>query len=347
MTHKKWICLFLALAILLLGTFGCLTYFLDPLLQFGAKNPLITYYEYDEAYSNPGIAKHWDYNAVLVGTSLAQNTDMTEFARLLHCDPVRLTYSGGTAHNMKRILDVAFSSNNTIDYVYWELNKYELIKPFDKTRNPLPEYLYDTDRLPDLSYLLNLDIFYRFTWPNFSRTIQGEIQPPPRTGLTFSANYSKEGTLASYSRPSKSGEYPDDYYFHAGQQNLDHNILPLIRENPDTTFVFYIAPVSVLFWDYEIHQGTFDPIMKLYEYALPQLLAYDNVEIHFLMDSWEIITDLDNYKDFSHFSPEINSWITQKLADRSRLLTKENCASVLKNTHLYLTSYDCDSLLAE
>ena len=345
MTHKQWLCAFLSLVVLLLSVFGGLTYWVDPLLQFRQENPRITYYEYDEVYSNPGIAMHYDYNALLVGTSLIQNTDVAEFRELMDCDLIRLPYSGGTACNMKAILDIAFSSHNSIEYVYWELNKHQLVMPYDEPVNPLPEYLYSNNYPLSFSYLLNLDIFYRFTMQNIIGTVQGKEQSAPREGLTFTGTYSKEEALSQYDRIDQvEPVFPETYYLQAGQDNLDKNLLPLIRENPDTTFVFIMVPLSTLFWDYEIRHGTFDATFALYEHILPQLLEYDNVEIHFMLNEWDIITNLDNYKDFSHYSPEINSYITQKLAERSALLTKNNYASILADTRYLLSVYDYDSI---
>lgn len=347
MTHKKWICIFLSIVIFMLSAFGGLTYLLDPLLQFHKESPILTYYEYDEVYSNPGIAKQYDYDTILVGTSLIQNTDVQEFQELLYCDVVRLPYSGGTSCNMKTILDIGFSSHNTISYVYWELNKHQLVMPADEPVTPLPEYLYGKDSTHSLSYLLNLDIFYRFTFQNILKTMQGNIQGASREGITFSGDFSKEGALSQYSRSEKTDTpYPEDYYLQVGQENLDRNILPLVRENPDTTFVFFMVPLSTLFWDYEIMHGTFDATFRLYESILPQLLAYDNVEVHFLVDDWDIVTDLNHYKDYSHYSPEINAYITRVLADRTEILTKENVSSVLENTKQYLSEYDYDSIFS-
>lgn len=347
MTHKQWICVFLSVVVVIMCIFGGVTYSVDPLLQFHKEHPNITYYEYDEVYSNPGIALHHDYDTILVGTSLIQNTNMAEFRDLLICDPVRLSYSGGTSCNMKTILDIGFSSHNSIDTVYWELNKHQLVMPHDEPVTPLPEYLYGNDRSQVLSYLLNLDIFYRFTSHNILETLRGNVQNAAREGIMFTGDFSKEGALSQYSRSEQTDHpYPRDYYLQVGQENLAKNFLPLIRDNPDTKFVFFLVPLSTLFWDYEITHGTFDATFELYASVLPQLLEHDNVEVHFLIDEWNIVTDLNHYKDYSHYSPEINSYITQRLADKTKLLTRENYISVLKNAKEYLSAYDYESIFS-
>ena len=76
MNEKKWtITLLSAVAITLIG-FACVMYWLDPLLHYGAESGPLTCYEYSEMYSNPGIAKHYEYDTVMVGTSMIQNTDV-------------------------------------------------------------------------------------------------------------------------------------------------------------------------------------------------------------------------------------------------------------------------------
>ena len=347
MTNKRWIICFQVLSLVTLAVFAGIMYVTDPLIRYGEENGLFTYYEYAQMYSNPGIARNYTYDTVLVGTSMVQNTDVQECNELLGCDMVRLPYSGGTCYNMKTILDVCFKSDNAIKTVYWELDEFQLFSAHDAPRYPLPEYLYREDHWGDLSYLLNLDIFYHYTLNSVLGTLRGEQQFVAREGETLTGVFSKESALSAYPRletPMKQVE--NTHYQDIVDLNLENNIIPLLEENPETEFVFFMVPFSILYWDNEVRQGTFDATMYSVAYALSRLLEYDNVRIYFYHDEWDIATNLDNYKDFSHYGKWINSWMTQAIAADEGRLTKENYITVLNEMHMYVCSYDFDSIFA-
>ena len=344
MTNKRWILCFLVLSMVTLAVFAGIMYVTDPLLRYGKESGMFTYYEYAEMYSNPGIARNYTYDTVLVGTSMIQNTDVQECNEVFGCDMVRLPYSGGTCYNMKTILDVCFQSDNTIKTVYWELDEFQLFSAHDAPRYPLPEYLYREDHRQDISYLLNLDIFYHYTLNNVLGTLRGEQQLAAREGETFTGDFSRTGALASYTRPEQAFEQSaPTAYLDEVDLNLKYNIIPLLEENPETEFVFFVVPFSMLYWDNQVRRGTFDAAMCGMEYAIEQLLEYDNVRIHFYHDRWEIVTNLDNYKDYSHYGKWINSWMTQAIAAGEGRLTRDNYAAVLEDMRTYIGAYDFDA----
>lgn len=185
MHSKKWTICLLVAVVVTLGIFACIMYWLDPLLHYGSESGVTTYYQYSQMYSNPGIAKHYTYDAVMVGTSMIENTDADLCDELFECNMVCLPYSGGTTYNMKTILDVCFASGNEIKTVYWELDEFQLSGSATEPRYPLPEYLYRTDHREDLSYLLNLDIFYHYGMNNILGTLRGEVRNAERRGVSF------------------------------------------------------------------------------------------------------------------------------------------------------------------
>ena len=68
--RKPW-ALF-TMACLLLGILACagVTYIVDPFEQYRESSILPLYDQ--ESYNNPGIAKHYDYDAVILGTSMVE-----------------------------------------------------------------------------------------------------------------------------------------------------------------------------------------------------------------------------------------------------------------------------------
>ena len=157
--------------------------------------------------------------------------------------------------------------------------------------------------------------------------------------------FSAESALSAYRRLEKPMDHVEHtHYRNIVALNLENNIIPLLEENPETEFVFFMVPFSILYWDNEVRQGTFDATMYGLEYAIERLLEYDNVRIYFYHDEWGIVTDLDNYKDYSHYGKWINSWMTQAIAADEGQLTTENYITVLNEMRAYIYAYDFDPI---
>ena len=62
--------------------------------------------------------------------------------------------------------------------------------------------------------------------------------------------------------------------------------------------------------------------------ASQTLLAYDNVHLYFFPQEWEIVTNLENYMDSLHFSPEINELLVEYLRTGRDELTIDNYEEV-------------------
>ena len=345
MNHKKWSLLLLSALGLTLAVFAGAMYVLDPVLNYGTECSLTPYYEYSTIYTNPGIARHYTYDTVLVGTSMTQNTDVDMCDELLGCDMVRLPYSGGTSYDMKTILDLCFDSGNDIKTVYWELDQFQLEASPTEHRYPVPEYLYNSDFSDDVSYLLNLDIMYHYGLNNILGSLRGQVSSAERRGITLYGDFSQEATLASYRRPAVSTTHRSfDGAMKSKVEGNLANITTLVEAHPDTEFVFFMPPFSVLYWDRELRTGTFNATMDATEYAMSVLLEYDNVRLYYYQCEEDVITNLDNYKDYSHYGHWINDTITAWIAQDRGRVTPESCEDVMEQMRSFIRSYPFDSL---
>lgn len=347
MKHKKWSISLLSITALTLIIFSLVMYISDPLLKYGPEKDLFTYYEYTDTYGNPGIAKQYSYDSVLIGTSMIQNTVTDEFDQAFNCNVAKLPYSGGTAYNMSTILNICFKSGNDIDRVFWGLDESHLRGTPTEPRHPLPDYLYKDGHKKDLSYLLNMDIFYHYTLNNILETLKGNEQTLMPKYEQFTGNFDKESMLKTYERqPINASITTFDDIKPNVDANLQLNILPFIESNPDTEFIFFMVPYSILYWDKEIRDGTFDSALDAVEYSISTLLEYDNVTFYFYQNETEIITNLDNYKDYTHYSPEINSFMIQSMKNDYGKITKDNLHSTIDQMRNDIKNYDFEALFS-
>ncbi len=99
----------------------------------------------------------------------------------------------------------------------------------------------------------------------------------------------------------------------------------------------------MLYWHRELQEGTFDANVKAVTDVVEKLLEYDNVEIYYFRNCTDITTNLDNYKDYSHFSPDINSMMTQCIANGECRLTQENYRQELEAFSTFTHHFDFDA----
>lgn len=340
---KRWGITLVALVLVTVTLFAFATYKIDPLLQYGKESDIFSYWQYTEMYTNPGIAKNYDYDAVLVGSSMIEHTDVNKCNENWNCNLLKVPYSGGSSYNHKTILDVCFKSNDNIKTVYWALDEYALTTERDVPRYPLPEYLYDFDKTNDISYLMNLDVFYFYTFKNIMGTLSGTEKKAMDMGTSEvdksvynKANMMKTLDLDAEVQPSKGKHHYEDNLM----DNIRYNIEPLVKENPDTEFVFYMVPYSIAYWQSYLNDGTLESNIYNAKTAIKEILKYDNAKVFFFQDEKDIILELEHYKDFTHFSPEINNYMTEQIAQGNYEITSDNYEKVLGDFYDFLIDFD-------
>ena len=79
---KRWCVSFLCMTMLLLLAGGSINGIVDPYFHYHKPLAGLEYAIYDERYQNDGIVKHFDYDAILTGTSMTENFKTSEFDAL-------------------------------------------------------------------------------------------------------------------------------------------------------------------------------------------------------------------------------------------------------------------------
>ena len=348
MSSKKWFISLISITMVIVILVGALQFYLDPLLQYGGERGPLTYRTYTEIYCNPGIAKNYDYNAVLLGSSMVENTDINELNELFDCNTIKVTYAGGSSYNHKRILDVCYNSGHKIDKVFWALDEYALTTDVNTPRWPLPEYLYDENPINDVSYLLNLDVFYYYALFDIKATLKQQSNIMMCEGIMVDGDeslYGKDKALSTISYPMEQMDSKDETYNeNKYSENLKNNILPFVEEHPETEFHFFLVPYSIFYWYQQKSEGLLDSDFYNVRNTIAELLSHNNVKVHFFQNEKDIITNMNLYRDYTHYKPAVISWMVGEIKKESHLLSKESYNRVLDDFYKYLLTFDYDKL---
>jgi hypothetical protein len=325
-----WILKFILLSLLTLLIMGVINFTVDPFQQYRKAHFYKPIYD-NERYLNPGLAKTYEYNQVIIGSSMTENFLLSDIKEILGFDkPIKFCMSGATAYEMKTMLDSAYQ-HRTIDSVIYGADFFSFTGSTTRLFNgegSLPFYLYDNNRLNDYRYLLSFDTF-KFSLDSF-------VLLKPAVMFDFNRMYQWQhalsesdfnGTNRIREWKNKVGFNPDyhkdEYSLVAMKANIDVNLIPLVQNHPETTFYIFYPPYSILAFKNMKEKGWLGTVEQFKYHLFIQLAHYPNVKIYDFQASKEVTCNLDNYKDLLHYHQRINKWMLEQMKN-DNYLVKDN-----------------------
>ena len=88
----------------------------------------------------------------------------------------------------------------------------------------------------------------------------------------------------------------------------------------------------MLWWDNVYRNGDTESYLYNLEKAMEKLLTYDNVELYYFLNDREVVTNLENYMDILHFSPEINRYMCDSIIEDSHRVTADNYKDIIDDS---------------
>lgn len=315
----------------------------------------------DAVYQTAGATRNLAYDSAIVGTSMTENFHTSWFDEEMGWNTMKLSYSGARSNDLKAVFGEMEEHEGIIQNIFMDLNDYQLTSVAWTAYVERPEYLYDENPINDYNYIFNQNVLTlsiertvsslkgtednidtAYTWEDeelFGSSITLETFREARKELMSLRDTSH---IPYYQVSDTLTEQIQEKYTIC-QENLD-NITPYIEAHPETRFYIIIPPYSMLYWEQKVLSGTLEDTIAIYYYALSRLAEYDNVQIHYFQNEPDIITNLDNYRDSCHHTPEFNRYIFDCVNQNQNLLTTENCEELLTEMYYYAKEYPYETL---
>lgn len=306
----------------------------DPLYHFHGPLPGMKAVLTDKEYQIPGTLRNFDYNAVIAGSSMTENSDNALYDELFGCRTVKAVRSSGSTADLSWYLDLAFETHE-VQAVFYSLDLFSLDAPggvsFKDTGCPM--YLYDRNPFNDVKYLLNVDVLFEKIPYQIAASTFAEYDEHHPYSWARGKVFSKEAALSHYERVEQSGMQPADEAAARAGENIAL-LQKMVREHPETQFHFFLPPYSALYWDDLIRKGLRDVWLSEQQLAMETLMAEPNVKFYSFQEDLSIITDLDLYCDALHFRPEINDEMARRMACGEGLLSMQDAAAMQEKMRL-------------
>ena len=274
-----------------------------------------------QVYANAGVARQYEYDSAVVGTSVTENFRPTQMDALLGGRFIKLCTSAGTAYNHALLLDLAFRTHDLRRVVYG-LDVYSFIAELDETGSKVPFYLYDDSLLNDVQYWFNRSVLASFL-PRCLRAWGQRQDDSVRDSMYCWAGQDDYGPIMLYSAEFAPPEtvLPADARVQLAQENLRTHLLPFIEAHPETQFDIFFPPYSAAEWSNMASKGTLEAMLTLRGVCYDALSGYDNVTIYDFSAREEWVTNINNYKDTLHYGQWINDAITEAIAAGENTVT--------------------------
>lgn len=318
---KKLFVMILVMMVLVAGT----VFVFDPFYHYhkpwlGLKAVLN-----DKEYQCIGTLKNFDYDALIVGSSVMENNDNSWFDSAYGVTSIKAIRSYGATADLCYLLDTAFKDHD-IKYVFYNIDPSSLSQEPETTYESTgcPMYLYDDNPFNDVPYLFNKDVLLEKIPYQVANSFVGDYNENLSYNWAKWKSFSKELALGLYHRSTEVVDMMDEtVYDEKANANIDL-LVSQVEAHPDTEFIFFYPSYSMLWWDMSYRAGETDAIIRCEKEMTKALLQHKNVKVFCFQAEEEVITNLDNYMDTIHFSPEINKRMLDHILAGEYELTLDN-----------------------
>ena len=318
MTRKRWCLLTAAMLALSLVLVAALVVIVDPFEIYHRAwfyNP--PYASETQMYSGAGVAKSYTYDSIIVGSSMTENCRPSVYDAALGGRFVKLCMNAGQSLDHAKMMEIAFRTHD-VRHVVYGMDFFSFSLYYNNQKAKTPDYLYDDNPFNDVKYLFNKSVLLtsipqalaHIGTPDEDRTRDSMYawEPPEMPGEAgLRANVNLSAPMPQQLDTARGLEL-------AGL-GLEHNLLPFIRENRDTTFTVFFPPYSLLYWADQAAQGNLDTCIAQKNLMAETLLKEPNVALFDFQARFDWIENYDLYYDLIHYIAVINDEMAYAMAD--------------------------------
>lgn len=335
MTKKKalkWLGIFVSLVIILPPL---ITYLFDPFYQYHQPFFNLKATLHDRDNQVVGTIRTFDYDSVLLGSSVAENFDSDILNAQYDCKTLKVTRASGSVADLLYYMDTVHQEQ-TLKNVFWCMDIFAMTASTEVTLydESIPRYLHTETVFDDITYLYNKDILFKEIPLSIAYSFMDMNTGGDAYNWASDKTFSAEKAMQAYQKPEV--PVPTASVSDEKKELINANVLMVIEEitsHPDTQYTVILPPYSMLWWDCGYTNGICDEYFYVLESLLPKLLKCENATVYYFQAEKNIICNLNYYMDMIHYSPEINQYMLDCIANGENQVTGQNLNEVLKEMY--------------
>ncbi len=347
MSNKNW----LVLSFTVILSFYLCILVIDPLQIFHKSffNKKIYLYE-NMRLQSAGIINNYDFDSIILGSSMLENTSSIEASKILGGEFVNISIAGSCFYERDYLLGYSLKKKN-IKRVIYSLDPacyLSQAREHSELKSKDYSFLYDDYIINDFRVYLNSKL------PSIIIDYLNHFRIDSKRSLDypmawFNVDFLKEtfGGLENWvkSKHHATKKGLDEIIYAAikieqneignlenisedivkAKKYIDEFIIPVVSKNIDTEFIMFIPPYfrgnfaimqQQAVKPYQIHK-------EVIEYLVEVSSKNSNLKIYGFEDN-DFLDDIANYMDMIHYSKEINSLMLNKFKKNEGLLKTDN-----------------------
>lgn len=281
----------------------------DPYQQYRKSDVFIL----NQRLENPGVAKHHDYDAVIVGSSMSMNHYPSQVDSLFRWNTINLTTKGGLDADYY-LLFPHLIRQGKVKHMVWGIDFFSYALPVTFSAEP---YLYDNKWWNDFPYWFNYTSFEN----SYKKIRTNELVSRDEISH-FDSHLGRQYLLKYYERDNNE-LYFKKYDFTAMKSRFDKMMDSLIPIMEDVELYIYFTPYSILEFKMFEQYGHWEQVLDFKRYMIGRLLEYPNVKLYDFQKE-EFICNLDEYMDLRHHSHAYNKRVIEYMHKDSCRVREDN-----------------------
>lgn len=323
--------------------FGGILVYKDPFFHY--HSPINDDYHLDGKYAryyNDGFLKFFEYDAIILGTSMCNNFRTSTLQNLFDIDTaIKVNASGSYFNETNVYLQEAFDYNNEIKMIVRSIDLDCLTCEKDEESIYAQEayYLRDDNVLNDVNYILNKSVMLESCKPSMNDWDEYLSWRRVPTGRELILKDSEP-----YPEIAPLQRRIDNETYQRISENINQNIVDIMKENPNTVFYLFFTPYSICLWGDWFYAGELEVQIQAQKIAIEQILQCDNAHLFSLCNNFDMVCDLDNYIDKQHYAEWINEDILYCMYQGDYEITFENYREYLEEIETFYMDYPYNNL---
>lgn len=325
MTQRKDLRKFIIIVLAELAILAAVVWFFDPFYQyhepFGGMEAVLN----DRDNQVAGTIRNFEYDSVLVGSSVAENFDSEFLDQYYDCRTLKIIRASGSVADLRYYLDMAHE-NQELKNVFWCLDIFALNAPLQVSLydEEVPRYLHTANILDDIPYVWNKEILFEKIPFMVAAGLQGRNIRGQAYNWSGGKKFGAVKAMQAYQKPKESLPTRDVEEY---KEIIAGNIALLkeeIEAHPQVQYRFLLPPYSLMWWDCGEVNGQTEIYFYIVEQVLPALLECENAEVYDYQNDMEIVCNLDYYMDMIHYSPDVNQSMLERMVRGEDKVNLEN-----------------------
>lgn len=323
-----------------LSTIFIALYIFDPFQLYHKPILRKTIFNSNMHYQAAGIINNYDFDSIILGSSILVNTSSNETSQKLGGKWVNLSVSGGSFSERVDILNHSLRKHQIKNVIFslepgWFGNQQEYNRY---------AYLYDQNPYNDFKTYIDESFIACFFISKICLKGEESIDRPS----LWSNQPWVQQLLGGFDSWISNSNRPDIKKIlnqiieykpiskNSSKQFLPTELITTITSHPNTTFYLVIPPFSRL--NYKLQPIYIDEIIKaILKLKLPNIKIYG-------FDNTEIPDNLANYIDLVHYDEKVNSFMLDAIKNDTHRITLENIDEYFAEMKKKVDAYDIEPL---